>query len=1061
MARREGESAATRNLRRTAAKTADALLRLVRQAIRDADKAVADALAKPTGLTEPGRAEANVQVDVLFRKTLKAKMEEALATLAGKAAENGNAEAIRQAEAAGETIPRFSEDYLRDYLARVSPANAPGLAAVFTQNLAAGQKSALRAAVVETFRSAAAAGLTTRERMKLLQENWARQAGDTQGARFVDRANRRWENARYVQMLARTTAQRVQTAAFCDSMLQGGFPLARISNDSGSKDCGVCAEWEGRLIDLTAKNEFRKFGAVPLRAAREAGVFHPNCTHRLEYLSPLEYPKGAYEAFAGRVGEPGAFGDPLKTNALNETAASAKKRAAEAAQAAAEAAKRKAEEEAAAKDALELIKSLVPHAVDALTGEAAARTAQAQSAAQDAAGTLAANAVKTVTAALDKEWEGFTAALDAPETLGKRLGGSTGARLVELLGRKFVLKGGATPEHLASEQAADEAYRAAGLNVPAQRTVVSKSGKRFKLADFTEGQDLAAWWNAKGRTKAERDAMRAKLQAGLDVDAMLGNWDVIGMSGDNILVDKDGEPWRIDNGGSLGFRAQGARKADADWKDGWPNELFTIAGSTNNAPYVGGTSSLTLIRQAAKRDWQKVIDALPDQADKDALAKRVAEMRQLAARTDDFDRGGYDDAFTARVIEHSFNLSKEGFREEVPKTVTYGNYGFCRTAAGAAHKPKAQSAPAAPGAPKPVTAADFADIPQLALAAIKTVQTHAQDGNYNLATLNAFLDKKHALTELIKLNPKNKGALHYASVMATVENAYQNKKPIAATLDTSVIITPSKKALQAFQAQAKVAQQQQATQPQPAPAPAPTAAKPAYTSLTDHIAQYMAAHGADYGFIQKWCESQAGDSWTGRGGLPTCRRKIVQLAARGLNWDPPPPSPGVYYGTGKASQKRAYADAVAFYKKNPAQLDKDIEAVAQYKAAVQLLMENANFQGNDRTKREIILFRTEDETVVGRNLNKGDICKHSVGPTESHSIFKAYCFNGHEGTIVRVPYSRINAAYFMERTPGKADELFLGDNENEFNADTIGLTKTYTGKTFSGEQVSKYYSLAK
>ena len=347
MARGE-ESAATRNLRRTAAKTADSLLRLVRQAIRDADQAVADALAKPAGLTEPGRAEANAQVDALFRKTLKAKMEAALATLASKAAEGGNAEARRQAEAAGQELPRFSEDYLRDYLARVSPANAPGLAAVFTQNLAAGQKAALRAAVVETFRSAAIAGLTTRERMKLLQENWALRAGDTQGARFVDRAGRRWENARYVQMLARTTAQRVQTAAFCDSMLQGGYPLARISNDSGSRDCGVCAAWEGRLIDLTAKNEFRKYGAVPLRAAREAGVFHPNCTHRLEYLSPTEYPKGAYEAFAGRVGEPGAFGDPLKTNALNETAASAKKRAAQAAQAAKEKAKREAEEEAAA-----------------------------------------------------------------------------------------------------------------------------------------------------------------------------------------------------------------------------------------------------------------------------------------------------------------------------------------------------------------------------------------------------------------------------------------------------------------------------------------------------------------------------------------------------------------------------------------------------------------------------------------------------------------------------------------------------------------------------------------
>ena len=58
-----------------------------------------------------------------------------------------------------------------------------------------------------------------------------------------------------------------------------------------------------------------------LSAAREAGVFHPNCTHRLEYLSPTEYPKGAWDEFADRVGEPGAFGDPLKTNAGLESKA--------------------------------------------------------------------------------------------------------------------------------------------------------------------------------------------------------------------------------------------------------------------------------------------------------------------------------------------------------------------------------------------------------------------------------------------------------------------------------------------------------------------------------------------------------------------------------------------------------------------------------------------------------------------------------------------------------------------------------------------------------------------
>ncbi len=555
---------------------------------------------------------------------------------------------------------------------------------------------------------------------------------------------------------------------------------------------------------------------------------------------------------------------------------------------------------------------------------------------------------------------------------------------------------------------------AAGIKVPEQRTVVSKGGRRFKLADFAEGEQLADWWRAKGRTEAEREAMRAKLRAGLDVDAMLGNWDVIGMGGDNILVDKDGEPWRIDNGGALGFRAQGARKADADWKDGWPNELFTIAGSANNAPYVGGTSSLSLIRQAAARDWEKVVAALPDQADRDALTRRVAEMRQLAARADDFARGGYEDAFAERVVEHSFNLSKEGFREEVPKTIKHGDYGFCRS--------------------KPSTAGLVGGEPgeeygSLALAAAKTVGTHQKDGNYNQATLNAFYAKEPELKAILKADPKNAGAAHYLKAMQQIKDAVANQSALP-HIDTSVKVRAPK------------------TERKPAPK---------YTSLTDHIAQYMAAHGADYGFIEKWCREQAGHSWTGSGGLNTCRRKVVQLAARGLNWDPPPPAPGVWYGTGKFD--REYKSAVDFYKRNPDLLKKDIETVAQYKAAVQLLLENAAFEGNDKTSRSVKLLRTEAKGVVAAKPQKGKAYDYSMGPSESYSWHRTVLAFGEYATIAEVPWSRINAAYFMERTPGEHDDLFLGDGESEFNVDGIGLRRVFCERLRVNKPCKDFYGL--
>lgn len=219
----------------------------------------------------------------------------------------------------------------------------------------------------------------------------------------------------------------------------------------------------------------------------------------------------------------------------------------------------------------------------------------------------------------------------------------------------------------------------------------------------------------------------------------------------------------------------------------------------------------------------------------------------------------------------------------------------------------------------------------------------------------------------------------------------------------------------------------------------------------------MAAHGADYGFISQWCEAQSGHSWTGAGGLPTCRRKVVQLAARGLNWDPPPPAPGVWYGTGKFD--REYQDAVAFYKKNPAQLDKDVETVAQYKAAVQLLMENADFEGNNKTTRSVKLVRTEAKGVVAKKPTIGKAYAYDMGPAESYSWHKTVKAFGEYATVAEIPWSRINAAYFMERTPGLGDRLFLGEDESEFNVDGIGLRRVFCESLSHDKPCKDFYGL--
>jgi len=48
------------------------------------------------------------------------------------------------------------------------------------------------------------------------------------------------------------------------------------------------------------------------------------------------------------------------------------------------------------------------------------------------------------------------------------------------------------------------------------------------------------------------------LQKDFAADALLSNWDVIGVTADNI-VGNDGKVYRVDNGGALEFRAQGLK----------------------------------------------------------------------------------------------------------------------------------------------------------------------------------------------------------------------------------------------------------------------------------------------------------------------------------------------------------------------------------------------------------------------------------------------------------------------------------------------------------------------
>ena len=168
-----------------------------------------------------------------------------------------------------------------------------------------------------------------------------------------------------------------------------------------------------------------------------------------------------------------------------------------------------------------------------------------------------------------------------------QLGGSTGASLaVDSVGNKFVIKSGSTAAHIKSESQADELYRAAGVNVPKQQVHDTPDGPK-KVAEYIDGKTLG---ELKDSNPKQYDAAVKRLRKDFVADVLLGNRDVVGMNLDNIVVGKGGKVFRVDNGGSLTFRAQGKEK---DFGPDVSKEIDGLRNPAVNASAAGVFGGIT------------------------------------------------------------------------------------------------------------------------------------------------------------------------------------------------------------------------------------------------------------------------------------------------------------------------------------------------------------------------------------------------------------------------------------------------------------------------------------
>lgn len=138
------------------------------------------------------------------------------------------------------------------------------------------------------------------------------------------------------------------------------------------------------------------------------------------------------------------------------------------------------------------------------------------------------------------------------------LGGSNGAALYENpdTGETYVVKFPKSDDHARNEVLASRLYAAAGIPMPSSE-LVTKDGKIGVSTPYIA--------NSKGTLgdNLNNPEFVQNLREGFAVDAWLANWDVAGLNFDNVLADENNEPVRIDPGGALLYRAQGAEKGNA------------------------------------------------------------------------------------------------------------------------------------------------------------------------------------------------------------------------------------------------------------------------------------------------------------------------------------------------------------------------------------------------------------------------------------------------------------------------------------------------------------------
>lgn len=245
----------------------------------------------------------------------------------------------------------------------------------------------------------------------------------------------------------------------------------------------------------------------------------------------------------------------------------------------------------------------------------------------------------------------------------KAAGGSNGAYFAkDPNGTRWLVKTyrGDT-DRVATEKLANSVYQQMGFPVADAQILHDKKGRPVLAYPLLEGDTR------------KLDEPSQKLGEGFMTDALVGNWDVVGLSDDNVLWNDAGEPMRIDQGGTFQFRAMGGNKEFGPI----PTEVWSMLGLKKDGRTTQAQRGMIVTDQMKREQAAaiadklspSVVDHLIDDAPfkdetmreevRDALKSRVEWMRRFADGEESLPPGPPDGDQAATLANEPMQLTAD------------------------------------------------------------------------------------------------------------------------------------------------------------------------------------------------------------------------------------------------------------------------------------------------------------------------------------------------------------------------------------------------------------------